>query len=388
MKTILATIDFSDHVQLAPSVPDEAEIGRWFDAMAEHGFSGAHWRISFGGRVGMRSRTWGPYGADCYRDPEKARRAEAVMRAYDPPAVAVRAARETGRKIYLWITLFDQMIWRKGVAAIDPFFATHPYLFTANRRGGPWFGVPSYAHPESRAHMLDLVRECAAYGADGIFLCTRTHAYEPWGWAWGWGGGAATGTFPSDDRYGYGFDEPVVEEFKRRQGVNILREDFDEEAWHRLKGEFFSGFLREIRAALPAKQELWLNIEPDRDKAVIYARRKHLLYKDWETWKKQKLLTGLCLHLGREVNEDFAAAMPMSSLADDAFRLHLWLNTAGGGAPGLKPPEACERMAAAAAASPFHGVVWHQMSDWYYREGQTRPDSPCWKTLGAPVARG
>lgn len=48
----------------------------------------------------------------------------------------------------------------------------------------------------------------------------------------------------------FGYSEPIVTEFQRRYGVNILREPFDKKKWARLRGEYVEQFLRELRSRL------------------------------------------------------------------------------------------------------------------------------------------
>ena len=45
----------------------------------------------------------------------------------------------------------------------------------------------------------------------------------------------------------YGYNPPVVEAFQRRYGVDILKQDFDHEAWYKLLGEFLTRYLQEAR---------------------------------------------------------------------------------------------------------------------------------------------
>ncbi len=265
MKDAFTNIDFLENVRRSSDAVTENEINRRFRSLADGGLTGAIWRVSSCGRVMMRSKTWAPFSADCFKGKETmpffhgrtpGDKVQELMDAYDPPAVAVRAARAAGQKIYLWVTVFDHQRWREALAFVDPFFASHPFYYVAARKGGYWTGIPSYAHPEARAHMIDLIRECAAYEPDGILLSTRSHSKWPWGWLGGRAvvpaidlskGGNIIDDFPAGDEFGYGFDDPVVEEYEKRHGVNIRAEDFDVEEWHRIKGEFFTQLLRAPR---------------------------------------------------------------------------------------------------------------------------------------------
>jgi len=88
-------------------------------------------------------------------------------------------------------------------------------------------------HPiysEVRQYWLDQIRTFIAAGVDGIDIRVTNHS---------------TWTCEGEE---YGFNEPVVEEFKRRYGTDILAEPFDRERWKQLQGEYYTTFLRDARA--------------------------------------------------------------------------------------------------------------------------------------------
>ena len=395
MKDAFVNIDFALSVGEPPEFVDEEEITRWFQIFADGGVTGALWSILDAGRAKMRSKTWSPLTGDCFKNKAVGAKVDQLMETYDPPGVAVRAARAAGQKIYLWVTLFQHEVWRESCAYADPFFATHPFYYVAARHGGYWTGIPSYAHPEARAHMIDLIRECAGYNADGIVLCTRSHCKWPWGWL---GGRSAAATvelpksgsiiddFPAGDEFGYGFDDPVVEEYERRHGVNIRAEDFDVEEWHRIKGEFFTHFLREARATVPEEQQMHLIIFPDRYSAIgqyhpSFERWPVRFYKDCETWKRERLLDGLVLHFDRDNAGDLSAADQFAHLRDDDFDVRAWMHIFPGasdraGKSILRSTDEVSAMGRAVTDGPLDGVFWHEFANWYYRDRRTNPDSP------------
>ncbi len=87
-------------------------------------------------------------------------------------------------------------------------------------------GAPEPAEPEARRIWLEWVAEELDYGFDGVDIRISNHN-SPLDWPL------------------YGFNLPVVEEYRRRYGVDPLREDFDMEKWRRLRGEYYTGFLAE-----------------------------------------------------------------------------------------------------------------------------------------------
>jgi hypothetical protein len=71
------------------------------------------------------------------------------------------------------------------------------------------------------------------------------------------------------DREYYGFGPPAVEEFRRRHGVNLAKDAFDRAAWRRLRGDFYTMFLREASAAARSRgRELFAHVVGRMDAAA------------------------------------------------------------------------------------------------------------------------
>ena len=88
----------------------------------------------------------------------------------------------------------------------------------------------------------------------------------------------------------FGFGKPIVEEYKRRYGVDILREQFDLEKWRRLCGEYLTQFIRELgRMAAARKKEFLVGI-PQGDYLGLPNSNMHV---DWRTWVRERLVDGL-----------------------------------------------------------------------------------------------
>lgn len=155
--------------------------------------------------------------------------------------VAVEAAHARGMQIWGVGSIYD---W--GVAAKDPIFFGYPgdhehYLRVDNpewipvdkygdrRQGGPI----ELAYPEARQAMVNWhVNEVVQAGYDGMI----SHSYNE------------NYTLRFQDEFG--FNDPVVNEFKNRYGVDIRRESFNRQAWYDLRGEYTTQFLSELHAAL------------------------------------------------------------------------------------------------------------------------------------------
>ncbi len=61
----------------------------------------------------------------------------------------------------------------------------------------------------------------------------------------------------------YGFSAPIVEEYRRRFGVDIrTAEEFDREAWHAIKGEAVNRLYRDVAEVCHERgRELWLGLQ-------------------------------------------------------------------------------------------------------------------------------
>src|SRR5438132_14252827 len=61
----------------------------------------------------------------------------------------------------------------------------------------------------------------------------------------------------------FGFNQPIVDEYKRRYGTDIRTQDFDKHLWRYLRGECVTKFLQELKAALkPYGKKLGMSLNP------------------------------------------------------------------------------------------------------------------------------
>jgi len=122
-----------------------------------------------------------------------------------------------------------------------------------------------------RNFWLEIVTEMLKADVDGIDLRFSNHQC----------------TFAWDE---FGFEEPVVEEFKKRYGVDLLStDDFDQSALRRLRGEAYTQFYRECRKLVNSyNKKMGLHIEPWMDVKPEFGGAMGL-YLDWQTWIKEGL---------------------------------------------------------------------------------------------------
>ena len=88
----------------------------------------------------------------------------------------------------------------------------------------------------------------------------------------------------------FGFGKPIVEEYKRRYGVDILRQQFDLEKWRRLCGEYLTQFIRELGKMVAARKKEFLVGIPQGDYLGLPNSNMHV---DWRTWVRDRLVDGL-----------------------------------------------------------------------------------------------
>lgn len=121
------------------------------------------------------------------------------------------------------------------------------------------------AHPEVREYWLGQVKEFIDWGADGVEFRWAAHQN-------------------SLEWDAYGFSAPIVEEYKKRYGEDILREDFDRRKWRALRGEYYTKFLREAKDLLASHDRKMMvdvmpqnMLEPDNTMFLN-------VQLDWQQW--------------------------------------------------------------------------------------------------------
>jgi hypothetical protein len=190
-----------------------------------------------------------------YSSPDNPRTQEKAIRSveWDDFEVVPRVAHDNGMKALLYVSVFDDgrglltdeerkvsfhnAMHGQHVTWQTDWSRAHPDFATVDRTGGlrQW-GVFSYAHPEVRTHMADRI-DAMVEGSDfdGVFICTRSQCR------------------PSEYGDQFGFDEATRVDMLEATDRDILREDFDLDAWRRLHGSYFTTFLEEVSQRLRAR---------------------------------------------------------------------------------------------------------------------------------------
>jgi hypothetical protein len=212
---------------------------------------------------------------------------EGIVRAMESGLLpeVVKAVKKAGIEIHMWISIIDEgapptVLYNDSVPFPwnARFVREHPEMQACDRslteNGRKYhMGVLEFAYPEVRQFVVSEIREFAdKLPFDGVFLSFRSHSPPP------------------DHADQFGFNAPIVEEFQKRHGVNILRQNFDLEKWRSLRGEYLTQFLREVRAHVNKNgQKLSLGV-PQGEHAGPPIGNMEL---QWRTWVKEKLVDDL-----------------------------------------------------------------------------------------------
>src|SRR5262249_36782477 len=117
------------------------------------------------------------------------------------------------------------------------FTLEHPEWMPVDRQGvRAQSGPIEYCYPEARKAVIDMwLSYLDRDQLDGIMFYTYCETYA----------------IRFEDEFGYG--QPIVDEYKRRYGVDIRTEKFDRNLWRHLRGEYVTQYLRELKEALRAR---------------------------------------------------------------------------------------------------------------------------------------
>jgi hypothetical protein len=154
--------------------------------------------------------------------------------------IAVREAHKRGMKIWLTHGLFDSGSQADAgyanfpYAVEDKLRVDHPEWAPVNRWGTWKQGGPvEFAYPEVRQAMADYMAKYVVDGNyDGIAFLTYAENFSQ----------------RYEDEFGY--NEPIVEEYRQRFGVDIRKQEFDRAEWRRIRGRHVTEFLRLLKKQL------------------------------------------------------------------------------------------------------------------------------------------
>jgi hypothetical protein len=369
----------------APDFYDERRIENLLRRCREEGIHRVLWRLSVCGKEAYYTKVRTPFDWAEPRDPND--KMTAIMQRLDPLAVACELAPRYGLQIYPWITIMDDYYSNNLESG---FVHDHPEYQFVSRDGARYFrGTLCYNYPEVRAHRVAQLKEIVAgYKVDGFYLCLRSHAGE---------------CEPSYVPDSFGYNAPVVEEYRRRYGVDIRKEPFDFRKWYELLGEGLTQFLRDVRQALGAGMPIAVGIM--RQPLVVrhvYPRVKMVI--DWQRWICEKLIDELVTFAGNdllgpdrpdmyglydidpiwvdEAPEYYRAVREAGLMHSIWFRLSdwfgVWPEPAIAGAPRTKPARVIAETVLKLEALGFDAIYYHEAENvetldlWAALRGETR----------------
>jgi hypothetical protein len=123
------------------------------------------------------------------------------------------------------------------------------------------------AYHEVRRYWLDMIRQFIGYGVDGVELRCACH-------------------LDTTDWNAYGFNQPVVDAYKRRYGVDIRNETLDIAKWRKLRGEYYTLFYREAQKLLHQTGKI-MQVDVGNENYADPALPQMLnIHADWKAWLK------------------------------------------------------------------------------------------------------
>ncbi|MBT3376261.1 MAG: hypothetical protein HN742_23685 [Lentisphaerae bacterium] len=174
---------------------------------------------------------------------------------------------------------YGPSFWQWKLLAAHPEWAPID-RYGIRRKSGPI----CYAYPEARKALVKLfaalTREA---GYDGVIVHTYLENFQT--------------RILKDEYDEFGFNAPIAAEYKRRYGIDILHEEFDRGKLSRLRGEYFTQFLRELRDTLKQQGvKIGMMMGPlYPDYPSPWSHNHHmivsgLVYFDRRTWIKEGLV--------------------------------------------------------------------------------------------------
>jgi hypothetical protein len=243
----IVSVSWPDHLSFGEGdgrLDTPAALARRLPVWREElGAGRLHWRIH-------RSRVPGRFfAASGYRHPSQT---SGDRLAWDDFALMPRVARDARLEPWLYVALFDEgfplasprvravsyhnAMHGQHVAWQSDLTREHPEWVTVDRTGrARQWGVVCLVYPGARRAFIDRwTRLLEGTEFAGLFVCLRSQSR------------------PADHADQFGFNEPVRQDFLSRCGRDILREDFDLQAWRDLQGEYLTTFVTELGEALGA----------------------------------------------------------------------------------------------------------------------------------------
>ncbi|MEA3341206.1 MAG: hypothetical protein U9R15_14680, partial [Chloroflexota bacterium] len=182
------------------------------------------------------------------------------MGEFDLVESGVKYCKQFGIQPYVQFDMFD--------TRNDKFAEDHPEFCLVSRDGRETcLGGLCLAYPEVRDYYHRYVDELLDYGIEGIMFCTKSRHGMPLGEK-------------------YGFNDPIVEEFKRRHGVDVRSQKYDQQAWLDLQGEYIMSWIKESTRRVNARGA-------QTGITLPAGKRNHYANLDWRKFVAEKAVNEL-----------------------------------------------------------------------------------------------
>ena len=230
--------------ELAPLTAGQIE--GWMKKCADAGVTTVLWRANCAGTLTYPSQFTGLAGEPPLPDPNEGMGVARVEQGWPPTdwtwlgeqcrrlntlEAAVSAAHKHGLKLYLDFHTFDMVgswctprTWPDGG---DRSWDPDLWLWSRDQKRR-LAGVPCYADPNVRARRLAELAEVLGYDLDGVVLGFFSHCDG----------------LSGEDRYAFGYNPVVVEQYRDRHNIDPLGEEVDPHKLYALHGEGFTEFVR------------------------------------------------------------------------------------------------------------------------------------------------
>lgn len=233
--------------------------------------------------------------------------------------IAVKAAHDRGMEIWMAYGLFDNGSQADAsyvdfpYAIEDRLRVEHPEWAPVNKWGTWRQGGPiEFCYPEARKAMADyLAKYVIEGGYDGISFLTYAENYST----------------RYEDEFGY--NQPIVDEFKKRHGVDIRTQPFDKAAWAKLRGEYLTLFFQDLHDRLKKHSKKIAVLVDGKEPHLPWQwniqpspiRTAGKLYLDWETWAKKGIVDEV--NLGNQTDEK-TIAKALDAVRDTSMKISVF----------------------------------------------------------------
>jgi hypothetical protein len=390
LQRLVMDIDWSDLTGINHGGPEALDA--LFDRMAQTGFDAVNIDCLWCGTAMYHSKR-----IPVFENPMRWRSGQNTadqLKKWDPLARAVKLGRQHKIQVMAYYRLTEEAY---GPYDGDDFFRKNPEYWWQTRCGQyRMVGWPCFNYPQVREHMMERVADLVDHGVEGILLGhSRTHIPYFVPYRWGQDGNA------------FGFNPPVVAEFKKRYGVDLSKfnyvedvasadhgglpfvyerrwvdaEPFDMWAFRRLLGEGYELFYREIRRRFP---KLYIALEvglPDTSGGPEDDPRPVMFRIDLEKLCRENIIDEYIL--GRNYRSEKLPDLLLpryQHVLDSGRNLTAWLNdifTATGGNSKAATDQEVADYVNHVLAAKLPGAVIHEAAFLLERQN---PDT-AWKIL-------